>query len=198
MVGFNDPQIDVVLLNVIKVLMIAQGASLLKQMFDGTYISISFSAMNFCGTLFYFFTLSNRPIITPTKFPDEPRTINAQSIEKWFNNYKHPLCVTDRIRSVPKSEYDLGMLKPLALKTGLTSVSRTTLTSGDTQVNNTGLSLNLPILDFMISTGLKDYIEKFHTKKSNFMTNEELEEMYEQYINTYQDQNSARRNREYN
>jgi len=95
-------QIDNVLQNVFVVLLLAQFTAFLKLFFDGTIVSMSFSAFLFGFTLIYYYLLINRPLITPGKFPDESHEQELINLERWYNTYKHPLTMSNHIRSVPK------------------------------------------------------------------------------------------------
>ena len=142
----------------------------MKLFFDGTLISMSFSAFLFGFTLIFYYVLVNRPIITAGKFPDETQEQDIVNLEKWFNTYKHPLAMSNHIRSVPK------------------------LTQRAQQTSNPTAD-ETPDLDFGEQWFREVVLKKLENKerKAHFLTGTELEELYEEVTFRRVEQEQARK-----
>lgn len=96
--------LDISFRRLIILLLLTQGYVFVKQTFNGTALSVIFCLAILLGSGTFYYYLSQRPLISPEKFPDDTKPeerfglTDRNMLEKsimagWFNNYKHPLVV---------------------------------------------------------------------------------------------------------
>lgn len=79
----------------------------IKQIFEGTFWSLTFTFCLLVGTSIFYYYLTAKPIITPEKFPDDKEELNKVMVAHWWNSYRHPLVAEAKVDNIFKTHSSL-------------------------------------------------------------------------------------------
>lgn len=80
-------------MRVMVAVMIAQVSVFFKQLFTGNVWSVCYMVVMMAFTSTFFYLLDRRPLITPDKFPENEESLDTANLQRWWNNFAHPLAV---------------------------------------------------------------------------------------------------------